>query len=310
MKLKSIKFCGELKVKEFNPPEAERVQGKKLMLKLDDKEVYSIVDNSFKIDGGAMFGVVPKIIWERMMVPDESNRITLDLNLLLVKAEGKNILVDSGIGDTLNEKQKKIYGVEKDSNLENALSDIGLKPEDINLVILSHLHLDHAGGIVKFNSKGEKVPRFPEAKHVIQAEEWKYALQPDERTKATYMVENFQVIDECGAIELVNSDKEIIPGIKVKLTGGHTKGQQVVFIKGGGKTILYPGDIIPTISHLRIPYVAGVDIYPLEVMEVKKKLIQDCLEYNWMIAFDHEIKTKLCRLEKINDEIEIKKVPI
>jgi glyoxylase-like metal-dependent hydrolase (beta-lactamase superfamily II) len=280
------------------------------MLKLDDKEVYSIVDNSFKIDGGAMFGVVPKIIWERMMVPDESNRITLDLNLLLVKAEGKNILVDSGIGDTLNEKQKKIYGVEKDSNLENALSDIGLKPEDINLVILSHLHLDHAGGIVKFNSKGEKVPRFPEAKHVIQAEEWKYALQPDERTKATYMVENFQVIDECGAIELVNSDKEIIPGIKVKLTGGHTKGQQVVFIKGGGKTILYPGDIIPTISHLRIPYVAGVDIYPLEVMEVKKKLIQDCLEYNWMIAFDHEIETKLCRLEKINDKIEIKKVPI
>lgn len=310
MKLKSIKFCGELKVKEFNPPEAERVQGKKLMLKLDDKEVYSIVDNSFKIDGGSMFGVVPKIIWERMMVPDESNRITLDLNLLLVKAEGKNILVDSGIGDTLNEKQKKIYGVEKESNLEKALFEIGLKPEDIDLVILSHLHLDHAGGSVKFNSKGEKVPRFPKAKHVIQIEEWKYALHPDERTKATYMVENFQVLDEYGLIELVKGDREIVPGIRVKLTGGHTKGQQVVFIQGGDKTILYPGDIIPTISHLRIPYVAGVDIYPLEVMEVKKKLIQDCLEYNWMIAFDHEIETRLCYLEKMNDRIEINKVPI
>ena len=310
MKLKSIKFCGELKVKEFNPPEAERVQGKKLMLKLDDKEVYSIVDNSFKIDGGSMFGVVPKIIWERMMVPDESNRITLDLNLLLVKAESKNILVDSGIGDTLNEKQKKIYGVEKESNLEKGLFEIGLKPEDIDLVILSHLHLDHAGGIVKFNSQGEKVPRFPKAKHVIQTEEWKYALQPDERTKATYMVENFQVLDEYGLIELVKGDREIVPGIRVKLTGGHTKGQQVVFIQGGDKTILYPGDIIPTISHLRIPYVAGVDIYPLEVMEVKKKLIQDCLEYNWMIAFDHEIETRLCYLEKMNDKIEINKVPI
>ncbi len=280
------------------------------MLKLGDKKVYSIVDNSFKIDGGAMFGVVPKIIWEKLMVPDEENMITLDLNLLLVKSEGKNILIDSGIGDTLDEKQKKIYGVEKDSNLEKALSEIGLKPEDIDLVILSHLHLDHAGGIVKFNSKGEKVPRFPEAKYVIQTEEWKYALQPDERTKATYMVENFQILDECGLIELVKGGKEIVPGIRVKLTGGHTKGQQVVFIKGGDKTILYPGDIIPTISHLRIPYVAGVDIYPLEVMEVKKKLIQDCLEYNWMIAFDHEIETRLCYLEKINDKIEIKKVPI
>ncbi len=280
------------------------------MIKLGDKEVYSIVDNSFKIDGGTMFGVVPKIIWERMMVPDEKNMISLDLNLLLVKAEGKNILVDSGIGDTLNEKQKKIYGVEKESNLEKGLFEIGLKPEDIALVILSHLHLDHAGGIVKFNSKGEKVPRFPKAKYVVQTEEWKYALQPDERTKATYMLENFQVLDECGLIELVKGDKEIVPGIRVKLTGGHTQGQQVVFIQGGDKTILYPGDIIPTIYHLRIPYVAGVDIYPLEVMEVKKRLIQDCLENNWMIAFDHEIGTKLCYLKRINDKIEVKKVPI
>jgi glyoxylase-like metal-dependent hydrolase (beta-lactamase superfamily II) len=280
------------------------------MLRLGDKEVYSIVDNSFKIDGGAMFGVVPKVIWERLMTSDESNRITLDLNLLLVKSGGKNILIDSGIGDTLNEKQKKIYGVEKDSNLEKALSEIGLKPENIDWVILTHLHLDHAGGVVKFNSQKEKIPRFPKAKYVIQRKEWKYALQPDERTQATYMVDNMMALDECGAMDLVDGDKEIVTGIKVKLAGGHTKGQQVIFIEGGEKTILYPGDIIPTISHLRIPYVAGVDIYPLEVMEVKKKLIQDCLDNKWMIAFDHEIDTKICYLEKINDKIEVKKVAI
>ncbi len=280
------------------------------MLKLGDKEVYSIIDNSFKIDGGAMFGVVPKVIWERLMTSDESNRITLDLNLLLVKSKSKNILIDSGIGDTLNEKQKKIYGVEKESNLEKALSEIGLKPENIDLVILTHLHLDHAGGVVKFNSRKEKIPRFPRAKYVIQKEEWKYALQPDERTQATYMVDNFMALDECGAIDLADGDKEIVPGIKVKLAGGHTKGQQVVFIEGGGKTILFPGDIIPTISHLRIPYVAGVDIYPLEVMEVKKKLIKEALENKWMIAFDHEIDTKICYLKRINDKIEAKKVSI
>jgi len=282
----------------------------KPMLKLGDKEVYSIVENSFKIDGGAMFGVVPKVIWERLMVPDTRNMITLDLNLLLVKSNGKNILIDTGMGNTLNEKQKKMYGVEKKSNLEKALSEIGLTTEDIDFVILSHLHSDHAGGIVGFNSKGERIPRFPNAKYIIQTEEWKYALQPDERTRATYMVENFKVLDESGQIELVNGEKEIVPGIRVKLTGGHTKGQQVIFIQGGEEAIVYPSDIIPTVSHLRVPYVAGVDIYPLEVMEEKRKLINDCLQNNWMIAFDHEIDPKLCRLEKKNDKIEVKKVSI
>jgi glyoxylase-like metal-dependent hydrolase (beta-lactamase superfamily II) len=282
----------------------------KLMLKLGDKEVYSIVENSFKIDGGAMFGVVPRVIWERLMVPDERNMITLDLNLLLIKSDGKNILIDTGMGNTLNEKQKKMYGVEKNSNLEKGLSDIGLTTESIDFVILSHLHFDHAGGIVGLNSRGEKVPRFPEAKYIIQSEEWKYALQPDERTKATYLVENFRALEELGEINLVSGEKEIVPGIKVKLTGGHTKGQQVVFIQGGGQTIVYPSDIIPTVSHLRVPYVAGVDIYPLEVMEVKRKLINECLQNNWMIAFDHEIDPKLCRLEKKDDKIEVRKVPI
>ena len=282
----------------------------KPMLKLGGKEVYSIIENSFKIDGGAMFGVVPRIIWERLMVPDERNMITLDLNLLLVKSNGKNILIDTGMGNTLNEKQKKIYGVEKESNLENSLSDIGLTTESIDFVILSHLHFDHAGGIVGLNSKGEKVPRFPKAKYIIQSEEWKYALQPDERTKATYSVENFRALEELGEINLVSGEKEIVPGIKVKLTGGHTKGQQVVFIQGGGETIVYPSDIIPTVSHLRVPYVAGVDIYPLEVMETKRKLINECLQNNWMIAFDHEIDPKVCRLEKKDDKIEVKKVPI
>ncbi|HVP36258.1 MAG TPA: MBL fold metallo-hydrolase [Terriglobales bacterium] len=280
------------------------------MLKLGDKEVYSIVENSFKIDGGAMFGVVPKVIWERLMVPDERNMVTLDLNLLLVKSAGKNILIDTGMGNTLNEKQKKIYGVEKDSNLEKGLSQIGLTTGDIDFVILSHLHFDHAGGIVGLDSKGERVPRFPKAKYVIQSEEWKYALQPDERTRATYMIENFKLLDESGQIQLVNGEKEIAPGIKVKLTGGHTKGQQIIFLQGDGETIVYPSDIIPTVSHLRVPYVAGVDIYPLEVMEVKRKLIADCLQNNWMVAFDHEIDPKLCRLEKKNEKIEVKKISI
>ncbi len=306
--LKSLDFAvNEQKDKEFK---GLRVEGRKHVLKLGDIEVYSIVENSFKIDGGAMFGVVPKVIWERLMAPDERNMITLDLNLLLVKSDGKNILIDTGMGNTLNEKQKKMYGVERESNLEKSFSDMGLTKEDINFVILSHLHFDHAGGIVGINPEGKRIPRFSNARYIIQAEEWKYALQPDERTRATYMVENFKTLEESGRVDLVNGEEEIVPGIKVKRAGGHTKGLQVVFIQGGGETIVYPSDIIPTVSHLRVPYVAGVDIYPLEVMEVKRKLINDCLQNNLMIAFDHEIDPKICRLEKKDDKIEVKKVSI
>jgi len=280
------------------------------MLRLGDKEVYSIVENSFKIDGGAMFGVVPKVLWEKLMAPDTRNMITLDLNLLLLKSDGKNILIDTGMGDALNEKQRKMYGVERKSNLEKGLSETGLTVKDIDFVILSHLHFDHAGGVVEINPEGKRVPHFPNAKYIIQAEEWKYALQPDERTRATYMVENFKALDESGQVQLVNGEKEVASGIKVKLAGGHTKGLQVVFIQGGGESIVYPSDIIPTVSHLKVPYVAGVDIFPLEVMEIKRSLIADCLKNGWMIAFDHEIDPKICRLEKTNDKIEVKKISI
>jgi glyoxylase-like metal-dependent hydrolase (beta-lactamase superfamily II) len=277
-------------------------------MKFGNFEIFSIVENSFKIDGGAMFGVVPKIIWERLVPSDEFNRVKLDLNLLLVKTKGENILIDAGMGDALSEKHKKIYGIEKPSDMERKLSEFNLTPEDIHLVILTHLHADHAGGVVKLDESGKKTARFPNARHVVQIKEWNDAMSPDERTSATYFTENLKLLEDWNLLELIDGEDEVAKGIKVKSTGGHTPGHQVVFIEDGNNKILCPGDIIPTASHLKIPYVASVDLFPLETMAVKRKFLDMCINDGWLLAFDHDVNIKLGRLEKSGNEIKVNKV--
>ena len=283
-------------------------QKKETAVKFGKFEIFSIVENSFKIDGGAMFGVVPKIIWERLVPSDEFNRVKLDLNLLLVKTESENVLIDAGMGDALSEKHKKIYGIEKPSELEKKLSELNLTPEDIDLVILTHLHADHAGGVVKLDESGKKAPRFPNARHVVQIKEWNDAMSPDERTSATYLTENLKLLKDFDLLELIDGEDEVAKGIKVKSTGGHTPGHQVVFIEDGNNKILWPGDIIPTASHLKIPYVASVDLFPLETMELKRKFLDMCINDGWLLAFDHDVNIKLGRLEKLGNEIKVGKV--
>jgi glyoxylase-like metal-dependent hydrolase (beta-lactamase superfamily II) len=277
-------------------------------VKFGNFEIFSIVENTFKIDGGAMFGVVPKIIWEKLVPADEFNRVKLDLNLLLVKTKGENVLIDAGMGDALSEKHKKIYGIEKPSELERKLSELNLTPEDIDLVILTHLHADHAGGVVKLDESGKKTPRFPNARHIIQIKEWNDAMSPDERTSATYLTENFKLLKEHDLLELVDGEDEVTEGIKVIPTGGHTPGHQVVFIEDGNNKILWPGDIIPTASHLKIPYVASVDLFPLETMELKRKFLNMCINDGWFLAFDHDVNIKIGKLEKSGIEIKVDKV--
>jgi glyoxylase-like metal-dependent hydrolase (beta-lactamase superfamily II) len=277
-------------------------------MKFGKFEIFSVVENSFKIDGGAMFGVVPKIIWEKLTPPDEKNRVTLDLNLLVIRTTNENILIDSGIGDVLSERQRKIYGIEKPSGLEAKLSEIGLSREDIDVVILTHLHADHAGGIVSRNDSGEKTPRFPKARHVVQIKEWNDAMSPDERTAATYFTENLKLLEESNLLELVDGEDEVADGIRVTNTGGHTPGHQAVLIEDGNNKILWPGDIIPSTFHLRIPYVASVDLFPRETMALKKRFLDMCTNDGWLLAFDHNVNIKLGKLEKSGNEIKVNKV--
>ena len=277
-------------------------------MKFGKFEIFSIVENSFKIDGGAMFGVVPKIIWEKLTPPDEKNRVKLDLNLLLVISETENILIDAGMGDALSERQKKIYGIEKPSDLEKKLSKLNLTPEDIDLVILTHLHADHAGGVVKMDESGKKACRFPNARHIVQIKEWNDAMSPDERTSATYFTENLKLLEESNLLELVDGEDEIAKGIKIVNTGGHTPGHQAVLIEDGENKILCPGDIIPSASHLRIPYVASVDLFPQQTMAQKRKFLDMCTDDGWLLAFDHDTNIKLGKLEKTGNEIKVNKV--
>jgi glyoxylase-like metal-dependent hydrolase (beta-lactamase superfamily II) len=277
-------------------------------VKFGNFEIFSIVENSFKIDGGAMFGVVPKIIWEKLTPPDEKNRVKLDLNLLLVKSENKNILIDAGMGDALNEKQKKIYGIEKPSDMEKKLFELSLTPEDIDLVILTHLHADHAGGVVKLDKSGKKTPRFPNARHIVQTKEWNDAMSPDERTAATYFTENLKLLEESNLLELLDGEGEVTKGIKVTPTGGHTPGHQAVLIEDKEIKILWSGDIIPSTSHLRIPYVASVDLFPQQTMSQKRDFLNMCISDGWLLAFDHDLNIKLGKLEKTGNEIKVDKV--
>jgi glyoxylase-like metal-dependent hydrolase (beta-lactamase superfamily II) len=261
-------------------------------------EIFSIVENSFKIDGGAMFGVVPKIIWQKVYPPDENNMVKLDINLLLIKADGENILIDAGIGDALSERQKKMFGVERASALEKGLSERQLAPEDINLVLLTHLHADHAGGVIGLDQNGRKVPRFPHARHVVQVKEWEEAMHPDERTSATYLTENLTILKNEKLLELIDGGDEAAAGVRLINTGGHTPGHQAVLIEDGENRILWAGDIIPSTHHLRIPYVASVDLFPRETMEQKKRFLQMCSEDGWILAFDHDLKVKMGKIEK------------
>jgi glyoxylase-like metal-dependent hydrolase (beta-lactamase superfamily II) len=277
-------------------------------MKLGDFEVYPLLENIFHLDGGTMFGVVPKVLWSKLVFADENNLIEMHLNLLLVRTGGANILIDAGLGDSLNDKMRKIYGQTTSSNLESELAKHDLKPEDITDVIFTHLHADHCTGAIKLDADGNKVVRFPKAKHYVQKQEWEDATHPNERTAATYLTDNLMVLQKSGALETIDGDLEITKGIRVWKTGGHTPGHQAVIVESKGEVLICPADIIPMSAQLKAAYISGVDIYPLETMERKKEIIQRCVNDGWLLAFDHDVEAKICKLEKAGDKIEIKKI--
>ena len=266
-----------------------------------------VSDGKFWLDGGAMFGVVPKPLWNKLNPADKLNRIELGLNCLLIQTPQKNILIDTGVGQKLNEKFKEIYRVEKNTNLIDSLQKIGLKPENIDFVIDTHLHFDHCGGNT-IKKDGKFVPTFPKAKYVIQKQEWLDATNPNERTKASYLKENFIPIEEAGQLILVDGDTEILPGIRVIVTNGHTQGHQSVLIESEGKHAIYLGDLIPTTSHVKIPYIMGYDLYPLDIIEKKKEILNRAIKENWLLIFEHDPKIMFAYLVEENGKPTLKPI--
>jgi glyoxylase-like metal-dependent hydrolase (beta-lactamase superfamily II) len=266
-------------------------------MKLGAFDIQPVTDGRFRLDGGAMFGVVPKVLWELCCQPDERNRIQLGLNCLLIRARGKNILVDTGLGDKEDAKFQDIFAVERIPTLRDSLKANGLRPEDIHMVINTHLHFDHAGGNT-VREDGAVVPTFPRAKYFSQRGEYEDAARANERTRASYRRENFTPIAHVDQWEFLDGDTELLPGISVVITEGHTRRHQSIKVESKGQVAFYLGDLIPTVSHLPLPYIMGYDLYPLQTLETKRWVLDRAYEEKWLLVFEHDPRVLMGRVRK------------
>lgn len=250
-------------------------------------EVRHIDGGLFWLDGGSMFGIVPKPLWEKKVAPDERNRIPLAANSLLVRAHGKNILVETGNGTKWDAKLRGIYSFTEGDPYMESLAAAGVKPEEIDLVINTHLHFDHAGGNTKFVN-GRAVPAFRNARYIVQTGELEHALHPNERDRASYYAHDFVPITDAGLWQLVDGDTEILPGISVVKIPGHNMQVQAIQIRGGGKKFMFIADLIPTRHHLPLAWIIAYDLYPLISLETKRKWLGEFLKDDWIVAFGHD----------------------
>ncbi len=257
-------------------------------MRLGDFELHSLSDGFFGLDGGAMFGVVPRPLWEKTNPPDDRNRIRLALRPLLIIAGSDRILVDTGIGDKWDARARDIYRIEKTSTVEASLARLGLSPDEITHLVLTHLHFDHAGGTTRFNQTGQLVLTFPNARHLVQRAEWEDANRPNRRSRAAYLPENFVPIEQSGLLELIDGTTEIRPGVELLHVGGHTRGLQLVRVVSAGATAVFWSDMIPTSAHVATPYIMGYDLYPLVTMEAKERLVAAAAAGHWLCFLEHD----------------------
>jgi len=255
-------------------------------MKLGGIEFHIVCAGHVRLDGGAMFGVIPRTLWEKKTAPDARNRITLAMNCLLIHAGGKHILVETGAGDKWDPKLRDIYAIEQ-SRLVDGLREYDLRPEDIDIVVNTHLHFDHCGGNT-FLAKDKLLPMFPNARYVVQRGEFDHAKSPNERDRASYFDHNYVPLESAGMLSLVEGDHAVAPGVDLIVVPGHTAHMQCVKLTGGGKTAFFFADLIPTTAHLPLPWIMGYDLYPMTTLENKKRWVPQVIREGWLALFGHD----------------------
>ncbi len=258
-----------------------------LRFSLGELELISLSDGFFRLDGGSMFGVVPRPLWSAVMTPDDRNRIRLAMRPLVVRGV-RTMLIDAGVGDKDDAKFQEVYGLERTHHLDHSLAEAGLSPEDIDIVLATHLHFDHAGGFTVRDRTGKVRPRFPRARYVVRRGEWEDATRPHERSRASYLADNFLPLAEAGVLELVSDDQTIMPGVRVRRTGGHTAHHQIALIESGGRQAAYVADLMPTSAHLPPAWIMGFDLFPMETLAAKKAFVQEAEARRTLIFFAHD----------------------
>jgi glyoxylase-like metal-dependent hydrolase (beta-lactamase superfamily II) len=251
---------------------------------IGDFELTSLSDGIHHLDGGAYFSVVPKTLWSKKLAPDENNRVPSGLNSVLIRTGDKNILIETGIGNKLPDKMAQIYG--QPAKLLDSLHAVGLAPEDVHIVINSHLHFDHCGWNT-IRQNGSVRPTFPNAKYYVQEGEWQHAHE-EQRDSVSFFTENYDPLVESGQMQLLRGTVEIVPGISVEVYPGHTRDMQAIYVRGGGKTACYISDLIPTSSHLDLYWLMSFDLYPVQSVESRKRFYSRAIPENWLVMFTHD----------------------
>ncbi len=270
---------------------------------IGDFQIHWLNGGNFRLDGGTMFGAVPKILWEKKCKADALNTIPMTNDVLLVKTPEHNIIIDTGLGNKLTEKQLSIFQVTSPWSIVTELRELGLSQKDIDLVLLTHCDFDHAGGVVMHDADGSEKLTFPAAVHYIQKTEWEDVEQPCRRAQSTYWPENFELLKKDGQLTIIDGDFEVTPGVKLRHTGGHTRGHQLVELTSHDETAVHLGDLFPTHVHNNPLWIMAYDNFPLDVINRKEEYFRHYRELNSWFTFYHDPQVKACKLDDRNNII-------
>lgn len=266
-------------------------------MRFGEYRVEIVPDTEFRLDGGAMFGVVPRTLWARVCLPDEQNRIRMNMNCVFIETGVERILIETGIGEKWSAKHEGMYGITRQRSFADSLRAIaGVEPEDITIVINTHLHFDHAGGNTIPRRDGQVIPAFANARYFVSRAEFEHAEQPSERDRASYLPDNWRPLVQSGQLELKDANYEVVPGLRMETYAGHNRSMQCWRLDADGQTLFGFADLVPMRAHVPSAWIMGYDLYPVETLEVKKTLLPQAAREGWACLFYHDPDQALGKL--------------